>query len=124
LYDYLASRTTEGLKQLLIGPEEAYQGKLISDGLERYDAGSAQASANLFSLVMTCRINGVEPFAYPNYLFEHLPAASTVEQVEALLPWNLKAILDEQKKSSIDSCTPPNAASRLAKIHEEKPARS
>jgi hypothetical protein len=28
----------------------------------------------------------------------HLPAASTVEQVEALLPWNLKAMLDEQKK--------------------------
>jgi hypothetical protein len=34
-----------------------------------------------------------------NYLFEHLPAASTVEQIEALLPWNLKTMLDEQKKS-------------------------
>jgi hypothetical protein len=31
-------------------------------------------------------------------LFEHLPAASTVAQVEALLPWNVKAVLDEQKK--------------------------
>jgi hypothetical protein len=37
--------------------------------------------------------------AYLNYLFEHLPAASTVEQIEALLPWNLKAMLDEQRKS-------------------------
>jgi len=63
-----------------------------------YDAGSAQASANLFSLVMTCRVNQIEPYAYLNYLFEHLPAASTVEQVEALLPWNLKAMLDEKKK--------------------------
>jgi transposase len=63
-----------------------------------YDAGGAQASANLFSLVMTCRANDVEPYAYLNYLFEHLPAASTVEQVEALLPWNVKAVLDEQKK--------------------------
>ena len=63
-----------------------------------YDAGSAQASANLFSLVMTCRINDVEPYAYLNYLFEHLPEATTVEHVEALLPWNLKAMLDEQKK--------------------------
>jgi hypothetical protein len=33
---------------------------------------------------------------YLNYLFEHLPAANTVEQIEAQLPWNLKAVLDEQ----------------------------
>ena len=39
-------------------------------------------------------INDIEPYAYLNYLFEHLPAANTVEQVEALLPWNLKAMLD------------------------------
>jgi transposase len=62
-----------------------------------YDAVGAQASANLYSLVMTCRANEVEPYAYLNYLFEHLPAASTVEQIEALLPWNFKAMLDEQK---------------------------
>jgi hypothetical protein len=65
-----------------------------------YDASSAQASANLFSLVTTCRVNDVEPYAYLNYLFEHLPAATTVEQIEALLPWNLKAILDAQHKKS------------------------
>jgi transposase len=65
-----------------------------------YDAGSAQASANLFSLVMTCRVNDVEPYAYLNYLFEHLPAATTVEHVEALLPWNLKSMLDAQHTKS------------------------
>ena len=65
-----------------------------------YDAGSAQASATLFSLVMTCRVNDVEPYAYLNYLFEHLPAAIAVEHVEALLPWKLKAMLDEQQKIS------------------------
>jgi transposase len=64
-----------------------------------YDAAGAQASANLYSLVMTCRANDVEPYAYLNHLFEHLPAASTVAQVEALLPWNVKALLEEQKKS-------------------------
>ena len=48
---------------------------------------------------MTCRVNDIEPYAYLNYLFEHLPAASTVEQIEALLPWNLKSMLDEQKKA-------------------------
>jgi transposase len=65
-----------------------------------YDAAGAQASANLFSLVMTCRANEVEPYAYLNYLFEHLPAATTVEQFEALLPWNVKAVLGSQKKTS------------------------
>lgn len=63
-----------------------------------YDAVGAQASANLFSLVMTARANDVEPYAYLNYLFEYLPAASTVEQIEALLPWNVTpALLTEHR---------------------------
>lgn len=65
-----------------------------------YDAVGAQASANLFSLVMTARANDVEPYAYLNYLFEHLPAAATVEQIEALLPWNVTPaqLAEHQKK--------------------------
>ena len=58
-----------------------------------YDKVGAQASANLFSLVMTARANGVEPFEYLSYLFEHLPSASTVEAIEALLPWKDKPLL-------------------------------
>jgi transposase len=58
-----------------------------------YDKVGAQASANLFSLVMTARANGLEPFQYLSYLFEHLPSASTVEAIEALLPWNVKPLL-------------------------------
>ena len=38
---------------------------------------------------MTARANDVEPYAYLHYLFDYLPAASTVEQIEALLPWNV-----------------------------------
>ncbi len=75
-----------------------------------YDAAGAQASANLFSLVMTCRANEVEPYAYLNYLFEHLPAATTVEQFEVLLPWTVKAVLDEQKKTSQTRSQPSAAA--------------
>ena len=37
LYNYEASRTTEALKNLLIGPNGAYTGKLITDGLDLYD---------------------------------------------------------------------------------------
>jgi len=58
-----------------------------------YDKVGAQASANLFSLVMTARANGLEPFRYLSHLFEHLPSAATVEAVEALPPWNVNSVL-------------------------------
>lgn len=63
-----------------------------------HDKVGAQASANLYSLVMTCRANGIEPFAYFSHLFERLPMVATVEAFEALLPWNVKPILEEQSK--------------------------
>jgi transposase len=53
----------------------------------------ARASANLFSLVSSARANGIEPYAYLNYIFESLPAADTVEALEALLPWNARTAL-------------------------------
>ena len=45
-----------------------------------------RAGANLFSLVMTARANGAEPFAYLNEIFEQLPKAKTVQDFESLLP--------------------------------------
>ena len=63
-----------------------------------HDKVGAQASANLFTLVMTARANEVEPFAYLCYVFEHLPTATTLEALEALLPWNVKPVLEEQRK--------------------------
>jgi hypothetical protein len=66
-----------------------------------YDKVGAQASANLFSLVMTCRANDVEPFAYLNYLFESLPTATSVEAIEALLPWNAKPALEKRRKRQL-----------------------
>jgi hypothetical protein len=44
----------------------------------------------LYSLIETAKANGLEPYAYLRYIFEMLPTASTLEQYEALLPWNLK----------------------------------
>jgi len=58
---------------------------------------------------MTCRINDIEPYAYLNHLFEHLPAADTVEQIETLLPWNVKALLDKQKNKSPEAAQPTAA---------------
>ena len=51
----------------------------------------ARASANLYSLVATARANGLEPYAYLRHLFEELPLASTVEALEALLPFKTTA---------------------------------
>jgi transposase len=50
----------------------------------------ARASAHMYSLVQTARANELEPYAYLRRLCTELPAAQTVEQIEALLPWNTK----------------------------------
>ena len=62
------------------------KGWLFSDTVN-----GAVASANLYSLVETCKANGVEPHAYLTFLFERLPHLKTVDYYEALLPWNAKA---------------------------------
>ena len=46
----------------------------------------AQASANLYSLIETAKVNGLEPFAYLRYVLTELPAATTLDEVEVLLP--------------------------------------
>lgn len=51
----------------------------------------ADASAALYSIVVTARANGLEPFEYLKRLFEALPRANTPEDYEALLPWKQKA---------------------------------
>jgi transposase len=53
----------------------------------------ATASANLYSVVGTCRANGINPHAYLTFLFEQLPRATTLAELEALLPWNVKPLL-------------------------------
>lgn len=50
----------------------------------------AQASANLYSLIETAKANGLEPYRYLCHVFRLLPIAKTVDDYEALLPWNLK----------------------------------
>ncbi len=49
----------------------------------------ARASANLYSLIETCKANGVDPYTYLVDLFRKLPLATTAEDFEALLPWQI-----------------------------------
>jgi transposase len=48
----------------------------------------AKASASLYSLVQTARANELEPYAYLCRLFDQLPAATSVADFEALLPFS------------------------------------
>jgi hypothetical protein len=43
----------------------------------------------------------VEPFEYLSELFAQLPTATTVEAIEALLPWNRKAVLDARRTRQV-----------------------
>ncbi len=49
----------------------------------------ANASAVIYSLVQTAKANGVEPYLWLLRVLRDLPAAKSVDDVEALLPWNL-----------------------------------
>ena len=48
----------------------------------------AAASAQFYSLVETAKANGQEPYAWLRHTLERLPQATSVEDYEALLPWN------------------------------------
>jgi hypothetical protein len=50
----------------------------------------AEASANLYSLIETAKANGIEPWAYLQRVFAELPKATTIDDVEALLPLRVK----------------------------------
>jgi len=46
----------------------------------------ANASANIYSLIETCKANGVDPYRYLVALFKVLPLAKTADEYEQLLP--------------------------------------
>jgi transposase len=49
----------------------------------------ANASANLYSLLQTCIANGIDGYGYLRALLVELPKATTIDDFDALLPWNL-----------------------------------
>ena len=81
--------------------------------------GGARASANLYSLVSSAQANGMEPLEYLTHLYTQLPAATTVEQFEALLPWNVKETLKQSaaqpsiNPTTLHQAVRPKATTRL-----------
>jgi transposase len=53
----------------------------------------ASASANFYSLIETAKANGLELSAYLAEVFTKLPLVKSVEDIEALLPWNVRESL-------------------------------
>jgi hypothetical protein len=60
------------------------KGWLFSDTVD-----GANASANLYSLVQTCKANGIDPYRYLAALFTALPNAQSADDYEALMPWRI-----------------------------------
>jgi transposase len=54
----------------------------------------AHASANLYSLLQTCRVNGIDGYRYLRALFKALPMARTADDYAALLPWRINLNAD------------------------------
>jgi len=50
----------------------------------------AKASANLYSLIETAKLNGLEPYAYLKHIFTELPKAECFDDVDGLLPWEVR----------------------------------
>ena len=73
------NRCENAIRPFVVGRK----GWLFSDTVK-----GAVASANLYSLVETAKANGIEPHAYLTHVFERLPRLTTVEDYEAVLPWN------------------------------------
>lgn len=51
------------------------------------DAGG-ETAACLYSLVGTCRLNGIDPYGYLREVLERIPA-HPINRIEELLPWNM-----------------------------------
>ena len=55
----------------------------------------AQASATLYSIVMTCRANDINPYYYFQHLFKVLPARqSGNDDFTDIMPWNVQLDFD------------------------------
>jgi len=48
----------------------------------------AKAGANIYSLIETCKANGIEPYAYLRFILKTLPVTQNPDDLEALLPFN------------------------------------
>lgn len=96
---YMLARWTELTNYLLDGRLEI-DNNLAENSIRPFAVGrknwmfagsprGAEASATLYSLIMTCKANNIEPFEYFNKMLPRLRSCETEQDFEALLPFNL-----------------------------------
>jgi hypothetical protein len=74
------NRSERAIKPFVIGRK----GWMFADSVE-----GAHAAATIFSLVETCKHHQVEPYDWFRYVLQVIPSCSTLEELEALLPFNV-----------------------------------
>ncbi|WP_242425348.1 transposase domain-containing protein [Burkholderia sp. MSMB1588] len=56
--------------------------------LEVKESGQPSHVVGHRMIVQTCKANGIDPYRYLAWLFQHLPLAQTAGDYATLLPWN------------------------------------
>lgn len=74
------NRVENAIRPFVVGRK----GWLFSDTM-----AGAHSSAVIYSLVETAKANGVDPYLWLLRVLTDLPAAKTVDEIDALLPWNM-----------------------------------
>ena len=59
----------------------------------------ARAGAVYYTLIETAKANGLDPYEYILHLCRHIASAETADDIEALLPWNVK---DQMNTASVN----------------------
>ena len=98
VWDYLVVYLEDGYLLMDNGPAEnairpvavGRKNFLFCDSVE-----GAEATATLYSVIETAKAHGFDPFSYLRIAIERLTVALTVEDVEALLPWNIREALGD-----------------------------
>lgn len=75
------NRTENSIRPFVVGRKNW----LFSDSV-----AGVTASANLYSLIETAKANSLEPYVYLRHLYAELPKATTVAEIEALVPGVLR----------------------------------
>lgn len=57
----------------------------------------AEAAGIIFSLIETCKAHQVHAYEWLRHALTHLPAATSVDQIEALLPFHFKKSLPDKR---------------------------
>ena len=55
-------------------------------------ASGANASAIIYSMIQTAKANGQEPSTWLRHVLQALPTAKTVDDYDALMPWNVQLL--------------------------------